>query len=52
MNVITAIIRYARNYILSTLAVTDDNYNRYARYEKYKYIYDNFEYLTGLNVNE
>ena len=52
MNVITAIVRYARNYVLSTPAATDDSYKRYSRYKKYKYIYDNFEYLTGLNVNE
>lgn len=52
MNVITAIIRYTRNYVLSTFATTDDRYRKHAHYEKYKYIYDNFEYLTGLNVNE
>ena len=52
MNVITAIIRYARNYVLSTNAARDDSYRKYSRYGKYKYIYDNFEYLTGLNVNE
>jgi hypothetical protein len=52
MNVITAIIRYARNYVLSTLAATDESYKRYAHYKKYKYIYDNFEYLTGLNVED
>ena len=50
MNVITAIIKYARNYVLSTFARRDDRYKRYTRYSKYEYIYDNFEYLTGLNV--
>lgn len=50
MNVITVIIKYARNYVLSTLARRDDLYKRYTRYAKYEYIYDNFEYLTGLNV--
>lgn len=52
MNVITAIIRYARNYVLSTFAATDVRYLRYTHYKRYKYIFDNFEYLTGLNINE
>jgi len=52
MNVITPIIRYARKYVLSTSASTYDGYSRSAHYGKYKYIYDNFEYLTGLNVDD
>jgi hypothetical protein len=47
MNVITAIIKYAKKYLLSV----DADQRRYEKYERYEYIYDNFEYLTGLNLD-
>ena len=43
MNVITA---------HCSAQTTDVRYLRYTHYKRYKYIFDNFEYLTSLNVNE
>jgi 5S rRNA maturation endonuclease (ribonuclease M5) len=45
-NVVSPIIEYARNYYKF------DNHSseQYKEYERYGYIYDNFEYLTGLDV--
>jgi hypothetical protein len=54
MNVITPLIRYARKYLLSVKYhnICDGDQRRFERYERYKYFYDNFEYLTGLNVDD
>jgi hypothetical protein len=54
MNVITPLVRYARKYLLSTenQDLHEGDHRRFAKYERYKYVYDNFEYLTGLNVEE
>lgn len=54
MNVITPLVRYVRKYLLFIKYhnIYDRNQRRFEKYERYKYIYDYFEYLTGLNVND
>ena len=46
-NVITPIIAYAKLYHSYLKDPTNPNLSRYKRYE---YIYNNFEYLTGINL--
>src|SRR5262249_47825631 len=48
-NVITPIIAYARLYHSYLKNPTNPNLSRYKRYDS---IYDNFEYLTGINLND
>jgi hypothetical protein len=48
-NVITPIIAYAKLYHSYLKNPTNPNLSRYKRYD---YIYDNFEYLTGINLND
>ena len=54
MNVITPLVRYARKYLVSVEYhnIYDGDQRRFERFRRYKYIYDNFEYLTGLNVED
>jgi len=47
-NVITPIIAYARQYYSYLQDPTNPNLRRYTRYE---YIYNNFEYLTGISMD-
>ena len=48
-NVITPIIAYARQYQSYLQDPTNPNLQRYKRYE---YIYNNFEYLTGISIED
>ena len=48
-NVITPIIAYARLYHSYLKDPTNPNLSRYKRYE---YIYNNFEYLTGISLHD
>ena len=48
-NVITPIIAYARQYHSYLQDPTNPNLQRYKRYE---YIYNNFEYLTGISTED
>src|SRR5215469_9424818 len=48
-NVITLIIAYARLYHLYLKNPTNPNLSRYERYD---YIYNNFEYLTGISLDD
>jgi hypothetical protein len=47
VNVVTSLIRYAKKYCLTKGYSSLMN----MKYERYKYIFDSFEYLTGLNVD-
>jgi hypothetical protein len=48
-NVITPIIVYAKRYYSYLRDPTNPNL---ARYKRYDYIYNNFEYLTGISLND
>jgi hypothetical protein len=48
-NVITPIIAYAKRYHSYLKDPTNPNLSRYKRYE---YIYNNFEYLTGISLDD
>ena len=48
-NVITPIIAYAKRYHSYLQDPTNPNVLGYKRYE---YIYNNFEYLTGISIND
>ena len=58
VNVITSLIRYVKKYLLAKghCDIPDSRYQNYrltyGKYDRYEYIYDNFEYLTGLDVGE
>ena len=54
MNVITPLVRYARKYLVSVEHhdIYERDQRKFERFERYKYVYDNFEYLTGLNVED
>jgi len=47
-NVITPIIQYARQYY--NYLRNRDNL-KFAKYKRYRYVYDNFEYLTGISLD-
>lgn len=62
VNVVTSLIRYVKKYSLTkgysySHRYEDENNEEdhklmYRKYDRYKYIYDSFEYLTGLDVHE
>jgi hypothetical protein len=57
VNVITSLIRYAKKYLLakghSDSGHRYEDYQlMYGKYGRYEYIFENFEYLTGLDIDE
>lgn len=62
VNVVTSLIRYVKKYSLTKGYSYSHRYEdekneedhklMYRKYDRYKYIYDSFEYLTGLDVHE
>ena len=58
VNVITSLIRYVKKYLLAKghCDIPDSRYQNYrltyGKYDRYEYVYENFEYLTGLDVGE
>lgn len=58
VNVITSLIRYAKKYLLAKGHADmpggryEDYQRMYEKYVRYEYIFENFEYLTGLDVDE
>jgi hypothetical protein len=58
VNVITSLIRYAKKYLLAKGHADKpggryEDYRRmYEKYNRYEYIFERFDYLTGLDVEE
>ena len=58
VNVITSLIRYAKKYLLAKghCDIPNSKYQdyrlNYGKHDRYEYVFENFEYLTGLDVEE